>query len=121
MTIQDCYRELGGDFAQVEKRLPGVNLIKRFLTKFLEDDSYSRLCAAMEQADREEAFRAAHTLKGVSANLGFDRLLASTERLTALLRPESDVIPAGADALLAQVERDYAETTEAIRAYLSEA
>ena len=48
------------------------------------------------------------------------RLLASTATLTALLRPESDTIPAGADALLAQVEQDYAVTTGAICAYLSQ-
>ena len=35
MTIQECYQKLGGDYAQVEKRLPSVSLIKRFITKFL--------------------------------------------------------------------------------------
>ena len=121
MTIQDCYRELGGDFAQVEKRLPGVRLIQRFLTKFLEDGSYSRLCAAMEQADREEAFRAAHTLKGVSANLGFDRLLASAGELTELLRPAGETLPEGAGTLFEAVRGDYAQTVNAIRAYLETA
>ena len=121
MTIQECYCELGGDFAQVEKRLPSVSMVKRFITKFLDDGSFSQLCEAMEDGRREEAFRAAHTLKGVSANLGFDRLQASADKLTELLRPEGDTIPEGAGVLLEQIRRDHAATVGAIRAYLATA
>ncbi|MGN1251200.1 MAG: Hpt domain-containing protein [Candidatus Spyradocola sp.] len=120
MTIQECYQQLGGDYEQAAKRLPSVSLVTRFIGKFLDDGSYAELRRAMAAGDRAEAFRAAHTLKGVCGNLSFDRLLASTERLTALLRPEGETIPAGADALLAQVEQDYALTIGAIRAYLSQ-
>ena len=118
MTIQDCYRELGGDFAQVEKRLPSVSLIKRFIAKFPNDGSFAELCRAMEDGQRETAFRAAHTLKGVCANLGFDRLFASASKLTELLRPETDTIPAEAALLLEDVRRDYEQTTGVIRSYL---
>ena len=121
MTIQECYRELGGDFAQVEKRLPSVSLVKRFITKFLDDGSFSELCHAMEQGQRENAFRAAHTLKGVSANLGFDRLQAAVGELTELLRPETGNIPEGAAPLLEAVRREYELTAGAIRAYLDSA
>ena len=119
MTIQECYCELGGDFAQVEKRLPSVSMVKRFITKFLDDGSFSQLCAAMESGQREEAFRAAHTLKGVSANLGFQRLLRSVSQLTELLRPQGQTIPQEAAGLLEQVRQDYALTVSAIRAYLA--
>ena len=120
MTIQECYQQLGGDYAQAATRLPSVSLVTRFISKFLDDGSYAELRQAMAEGRRADAFRAAHTLKGVCGNLSFDRLLASTATLTALLRPESDTIPEGADALLAQVEQDYAVTTGAIRAYLSQ-
>ena len=118
MTLEECYRAVGGDLAQVQRRLPSMALIERFVAKFLSDDSYVQLCRAMEAGQREEAFRAAHTLKGVCANLGFDRLQASASQLTEALRPEAAAIPAGAQALLAQVQQDYAETTGAIRVYL---
>ena len=85
MTVQECYQNLGGDYSQVEKRLPSVSLIKRFITKFLDDGSFSELCQAMQAGQREQAFRAAHTLKGVCANLSFDRLGASASQLTELL------------------------------------
>ena len=118
MTIQECYQKLGGEFAQVEKRLPSVGLVRKFIVKFLDDDSYSKLCLAMQNGQREEAFRAAHTLKGVSANLGFSRLLASAGELTELLRAETESIPGRAAALLEEVKQDYELTVSVIRAYL---
>ena len=119
MTIQECYQKLGGDYAQVEKRLPGIHLIRKFIAKFLDDGSYPELCRAMEQGQTEEAFRAAHTLKGVSANLGFDRLTASSGELTELLRGKTDGIPTEAVPLLDMVRQDYELTADAIRAYLN--
>ena len=121
MTIQECYQELGGDFAQVKKRLPSVSLIMKFIAKFPDDRSFAELCRAMEEGRRADAFRAAHTLKGVCANLGFDRLMASAGRLTELLRPETDTIPESCAELLEEVRKDYDLTVSAIRACLSSA
>lgn len=121
MTIQECYQMLGGNFADVEKRLPSVSLVAKFITKFLDDSSFSQLCRTMQAGQCGEAFRAAHTLKGVCANLGFDRLGASAGQLTELLRPESDSIPEGADLMLNEVKQDYELTVNAIRAYLDSA
>ena len=118
MTIQECYQQLGGDFANIETRLPSISLVTKFITKFLNDSSFSELCQALERGQREEAFRAAHTLKGVCANLCFDRLGASAGRLTELLRLEGSGIPEGAAPLLEEVRRDYGLTVDAIRAYL---
>ena len=119
MTIQECYQSLGGDFVSVQQRLPSVNLIRRFITKFLDDGSFAELCHHVDAGDRQEAFRAAHTLKGVCANLGFNRLMSSASSLTELLRSEGTGIPQEAFALLEQVKADYAVTADAIRAYLA--
>lgn len=118
MTIQECYQSLGGNFAEVQQRLPSDRLIKRFITKFLDDGSYAELSQAMASGQREPAFRAAHTLKGVCANLSFTRLLTSVSALTDLLRQESDAISESAAAVLTDVTRDYNQTVSAIRAYL---
>ena len=118
MTVQEYYQNLGGDYSQVEKRLPSVSLIKRFITKFLDDGSFSELCQAMQAGQREQAFRAAHTLKGVCANLSFNRLGASASQLTELLRSEGDGVPEGSALVFHAVKQDYALTVDAIRAYL---
>lgn len=118
MTILECYQSLGGNFTEVQQRLPSDKLIKRFLTKFLDDGSYAELSRAMATGQREPAFRAAHTLKGVCANLSFTRLLTSVSVLTELLRQESDTIPESAAVALTDVTRDYSQTVNAIRTYL---
>ena len=117
MTIQECYRQLGGDFAQARKRLSSERLISRFLVKFPDDSSFSSLCIAMDEGDRGKAFRAAHTLKGVSGSLSLDRLFSSASRLTELLRPEAEEIPASAHALFEEVQQDYRLAVQVIRSY----
>lgn len=62
MTIAECYRALGGDYTQVEKRLCSPGMIKRFISRFLEDDSFGLLLCAMGDGRRENAHRAAYTL-----------------------------------------------------------
>lgn len=117
MNIEECYELIGGDFADVSKRIPSVKLIEKFIGKFLEDNSYNILRAQIECNNREEAFRAAHTLKGICANLAFTGLLNSTSRLTEELRREADVVSDLALELFKNVERDYEVTADAIRRY----
>lgn len=120
MTIEECYQELGGNYAEVCTRLPSPKLVQRFVGKFLEDPSCVTLCGQMDANNRAEAFRAAHTLKGVCANLSFTRLFSSSAALTEALRPEGEDIPAEAFSLLEDVRRDYQTTVDAIRRYLAE-
>lgn len=114
MTLQECYAALGGDYAGVSSRLPTERMIQKFVLKFLNDGSYDLLLRSMEAEDYAEAFRAAHTIKGVCQNLGFTMLYQSGSQLSEALRngftPE-------APALLEQVKADYRQTVEAIRAY----
>lgn len=118
MTIQECYLRLGGDYDEALRGIPSAALIDRFVRKFLDDKSYEQLCEAVAANDRESAFRAAHTLKGVCANLRFTMLKDSASALTELLRRDSDNIPAEVTPALDKVMADYAATVSAIRAYI---
>lgn len=92
MELNDFFASVGGDYSQVLARLPGENMIRRFLGKFLRDPSHADLHAALEREDIESAFRAAHTLKGTAANLGLDGLAAAASELTEALRG-ADTLP----------------------------
>ena len=114
MTLKECYAAMGGNYDEAMGRLRSERLVQKFVIKFLSDGSYDLLCASMEAKDYPEAFRAAHTIKGVCQNLAFDRLLASSSQLSEALRhgytPE-------ADALAEQVKEDYLVTAGAIRTF----
>lgn len=117
MTLEECYRIIGGDLAAVAARLPSVQFAEKFLLKFPGDDSFDALCAAVRDGRRADAFRAAHTLKGVCQNLGLDMLLASASELTEALRPDTPDFAPTVPALFNQVAQDYTLTVDAIRAY----
>ncbi len=117
MTLQDCYAVLGGDYTDVSARLRSDRLVQKFVLKYLDDPSFDQLCAAMAERDHEQAFRAAHTIKGVCQNLGFTRLLESSSLLSDALRhgwtPE-------AEQLLERVKADHLAVTAAIRRFHEE-
>lgn len=116
MQIEECYEVFGGDFLDVSGRIPKRGLIIRFVRKFLEDDSYQRLCSGLQAKDYAEAFQAAHSLRGVSRNLSFCRLSDSVGELTELLR-HWDKTPdeARCARLFAQVQQDYEQIAVVIR------
>ena len=80
MTMQECYKAIGGNYEAVLGRLHSEALIRRFALKFLEDQSYIQLKQALENKNYEDAFRGAHTLKGVCQNLSFDRLYEVSDK-----------------------------------------
>lgn len=116
MTLKECYAALGGDYDEVMGRLRSERLIQKFVLKFLDDGSYGLLCDSLAAGDRGEAFRAAHTIKGVCANLAFNTLLASSEQLTEALRDGQPPKPEEGD-LVERVKADYGRTVQAIRAF----
>lgn len=117
MTLQECYAALGGNYDDAISRLRSERLVTKFVVKFLDDDSCALLLRSMDAENYEEAFRAAHTIKGVCQNLSFTTLYQSSNQLAEALRngytPE-------APALFDQVCADYERTAGAIRAYQAE-
>ena len=82
------------------------------MVKFLDDPSFQSLKKGLEEKDGEKAFRAAHTLKGICLNLGFDNLFKVSSDITEKLRGGS---PEGCEALFEAVEKEYEKTVNAIR------
>ena len=88
MELKEVYEKLGGDYDDVVRRLMGEKLVRKFLLKFLDDKSYADLERTLSEGDYKEAFRAAHTLKGVAANMGL--VLPKEGFLSALPEPVTD-------------------------------
>ncbi len=114
MTLKECYEAIGANYEEVIGRLRSERLVQKFTLKFLEDKSLELLKQSLEEENYEEAFRAAHTIKGICQNLSFDRLLASDAVLTEALR---DGKGPDVDSLAKQVFLDYEQTVSGIRAF----
>lgn len=112
MTLQECYTKLNGDYEGTLGRLCSEKLVERFALKFLADDSYALLAESMSVGNYNDAFRAAHTLKGVSLNLGFTQLYKVSDDMTEALRngakPEDD-------SLLEKVKDEYQRTIDLLQ------
>ena len=72
----------------------------------------------MENKNYEDAFRSAHTLKGVCQNFSFDRLYEVSNELTELLRDRTGEKP-GIPEAMEKVTEVYEMTIEEIKKGLS--
>ena len=124
MTVKECYEQMGSDYEGVLGRMGSEAMIKRFALKFLQDPSFNNLKENLEKNDGEEAFRAAHTLKGVCLNLGYDDLYEARAEITEKLKRKEtagreDLLrgkdTAGSEGGGQKVEEKYQKTVNAIK------
>lgn len=113
MTVKECYEAMEGSYDEIVGRLRTDERIAKFLRRVAEDGSYALLVNSFAENNIAEAFRAAHTLKGVCMNLSLTRFGKSASDLTEALRGKAEF---GADAadLLEKVKTDYALTVKCI-------
>ncbi len=84
--IQEFYEKINGNYEVALSRMQNDERIKKYLNFFLMDESYKQLADAMELNNCEEAFKGAHTLKGVCQNMAFTALSTVVEQITEELR-----------------------------------
>ena len=116
MTINECYACMGADYGDVLRRMGKAERVAKFLAMFPDEPSYGLLCSALAQGNAQEAFRAAHSLKGVCMNLGLSSLGDTASKMTEALR--GGLLPADVGALLDEVDGRYRETVSCIRAFM---
>lgn len=115
MTIEELYQKINGDYAGVLSRLFKVSMVQKYVGRFLDDPSFGELQTAINAQNWADAFRAAHTMKGLSATLGLTPLQTAAETLTESLR--GGVPPANLNELFQAVAESYAQTSAAIAEY----
>lgn len=112
MTVKECYEQMDSNYNNVLERLGSESLVKRFALKFKDDLSFANLTNALEAGDAPEAFRAAHSLKGICLNLGLDELYEASAALTELLRGKDTV--QGYEELYKELKDQYDITLAAV-------
>ncbi len=113
--LEDC----GADVDATVKRFMGnEGLYMKFLGRFPDDKNFGGLVETIPAGQYEDAFRYAHTLKGVAANLGINTVYDLADKIVEVLRNKApeDVDAARAQELLAQLKEDYGKICAVISA-----
>ncbi len=87
MALRQALESLEVDVETTLHRFGGNEpLLERFVRKFPQDETYKNLTSAVNQWDLPQIERLAHTLKGTSANLGFQTLSDDCHELVQAIR-----------------------------------
>lgn len=105
------YKEIGLDIESARRRFLGNRaLFEKFLFRFPEDQNYAKIMEAVKANQIEDAFTAAHTLKGLCGNLSLSKLYEKVSEVTERFRAKQ--MPGREE--LAALETVYQETLELI-------
>ena len=86
-SVYQLLEEQGFDVEGTMKRfLNNDALYMKCLKKFLDDKSFEVLKESLENGNCEEAFKAAHTMKGFVSNLGINKLYEVVSPMVEKLR-----------------------------------
>lgn len=110
--------EGGADVDITLKRFMGNEAIyMKFILKFLDDKNYDVIMDCLEKKDYAGAFAGAHSLKGVSGNLGLNPVYEASSMITELLRDKQDdeVDTEKLNEAKMQLEKSYCRFQEIIK------
>lgn len=116
MTLKEFYIIIGGNYENAMSRIGSEDILKHVISMFPDDDNYKLLRIGLEMKKWDIAFQAAHTLKGICANLDFTPLETGVSILTEELRdgaPKTDITN-----LIDQINHDYQNILSSIEKFL---
>lgn len=89
MTVMEFYQQLGTDGDYTLRRFSGnLDLLTRFILRFPTEPTFQSLSEAVTGEDYRQIETLAHTLKGITANLGLDILSEPSTRLVSAVRTQ---------------------------------
>lgn len=116
MQVREFYKDLGEDFEEVFERIGNEQWIEKYLKKFATEAYHKKLDEAIAEQSWSEAFKMAHSIKGLAMNLGLSRLAKLSSELCEPMRagaPTIDIAP-----LHEVVDAEYDRVTEAMSKYI---
>lgn len=113
MNLNQLAHALQIDLSSALSRFAGNKaLYVKFLKKFIDDPTFSKLAAAISENNLAETERSAHTLKGVAANLGLAPL---SQHCGALVQAVRDEQPSSIPSLFALCQQEYETIKQALQ------
>lgn len=103
--FRQMFEVYGADYHSTMARFMGNEAMYiKFLDMLFKDDNLEKLGEALEKQDYEEAFSAAHTLKGVVGNMGLTPLFHAVCAVVEPLRAGTASVDYGALYQIVQTE-----------------
>lgn len=113
MELRQLYESIGTNYQDVLARFCNdAEMLGTFVKSFAGDCTYQELTAVVNGADYKEIESKAHVLKGVAANLGFERLQAACSEVVLCVRENRNE---EACDKFHRVEEEYAKVMEGLR------
>jgi len=86
VTVKELYEKIGGNYQEIMGRLYSESIVKKIAKMLLADTNIEKLASSIDSGNVQEGFMAAHTLKGMCANLSLDSMTAQFSEITEALR-----------------------------------
>lgn len=120
MNVFLIYKDLNIESSYYElcKRIDNKNndILERFILLFLKDKSYTNLILAYEQNDYHKMYFHAHTLKGMTLNLGFFSINELLNKLCINLK-HKEINNTNINKLIHQIKQSYIKIINTINKY----
>ena len=119
MTLQELYTLVDGNYNHAVQIMRMEKLIDRYVRKFPAGGLNTALMAAGESMNPTQLFESAHAMKGVCANMGFDKLAEAVGAITEEFRPGNPrkLSDEEVKAALADIDAMYKRTVAGIEQY----
>ena len=119
MTLQELYREIGGNYDQAMRVLRMEKLLDKHIRKLTSNGVVEHLLEAGKEMDPTRLFESAHAVKGVCANLGLVTLSEAASEIAEEYRPGNPrtLSDAQVKAKLQEIADLYQKTTDGISRY----
>ena len=119
MTLQELYTLVDGNYNHAVQIMRMEKLIDRYVRKFPAGGLNTALMAAGESMNPTQLFESAHAMKGVCANMGFDKLAEAVGVITEEFRPGNPrkLSDEEVKAALADIDAMYRRTVAGIEQY----
>lgn len=116
MTTEERVKQAGLDWNSAVGRFAGKQeLYVKFLKKFTGDETFTLLQDMWRQKDSTGTEHAAHTLKGVCANLGMTELSELFNRVVQAMREENPQAGFEREELIRDCEREYDKICQMVK------
>ncbi len=118
MVVCEKLTKAGIDVDSLLKRLMGNDsLIKVFIKKFVDDNTFCELKAAFDEKDMKKAEVKSHTLKGMCGNLSLDELYNFFTEQTNLIRCGDYE---KAEGMMPEISKNFAQSIGFMKEFLEE-